>query len=446
MQVTETTTEGLKRAYKVVVPATDIGSRIESRLSEVGQKARIPGFRPGKIPMKILRQRFGHSVTAEVLEGAVRDSSTEVLQDRGLRPALQPKIEITAFDEGKDLEYDMNVEVLPDVEPMDLSTLEVERVKPLVSDDDVHRSLERLAAAQRRTKTLEEKRPAAKGDIVVIDFVGRVDSHPFDGGSAEGFHLELGSGSFIPGFEEQLLGSAAGDKVNVTVTFPDNYQKEELSGKLAEFECAIKEIRVSDPMGVDDELAKAVGMDDLAALHVAMREQVSRELAQVARSRLKRQLLDKLEAAHGFDVPAGMVDSEFDTIWKQVEEARKQGRLDPDDEGKDEEELKDTYRKIATRRVRLGLILSEVGQRNSLSVTQEEINRAIMEEARRHPGQEQKVVDFFRSNQQALAGLQAPIFEDKVIDFIAEMAKVTEREATSEEIAKMQEEETTAPS
>lgn len=441
MEVTETTTEGLKRGYKIVVGATEIGSRIETKLSEVGAKARIPGFRPGKIPMKILKQRFGSSVTAEVLEGAVRESSTEVLQERGLRPALQPKIEITAFDEGKDLEYDMNVEILPDVEPMDLTTLEVERIKPKVSDGDVQDALERLAQAQRRTKPLEEQRPTATGDVVVVDFVGRVDGTAFEGGSAEDFHLELGSGNFIPGFEDQLTGQSAGETVTVNVTFPEDYQKEDLAGKPAAFECKIKEIRVADPMDVGDELAEAVGMEDLAGLQQAMRDQVSRELEQIVRGRLKRQILDKLENGHEFDVPPGMVDSEFETIWKQVEEARTQDRLDDDDKNKSEDELKEAYRKIATRRVRLGLVLSEVGQRNSLSVTQEEINRAIMEEARRHPGQEQKVVDFFRSNQQALAGLQAPIFEDKVIDFIAEMAKVTEREADSEEIKKLHEEE-----
>ena len=441
MEVTETNTDGLKRGYKIVVAASDIGARIETRLTEVGQKARIPGFRPGKIPMKILKQRFGHSVTAEVLEGAVRDTSTEVLQGRGLRPALQPKIEITAFNEGKDLEYDMDVEVLPEVEPVDLATLEVERIKPKVSDGDVQKALEKLAVAQRRTKPLEESRPAAKGDVVVLNFDGRIEGETFDGGSADDFHLELGSGSFIPGFEDEIMGVSGGDKVQVSVTFPEDYPKSELAGKPAVFECAIKEIRVPDPMEVGDELAKAVGMDDLTALNGVMREQVSRELGQVVRNRLKRQLLDKLDGAHKFDVPVGMVDAEFETIWKQVEEARSHGHLDSDDEGKSEDELREAYRKIATRRVRLGLILSELGQRNSLSVTQEEINRAIMEEARRHPGQEQKVVDFFRSNQQALAGLQAPIFEDKVIDFIAEMAKVTEREATSEEIQKLQEEE-----
>ncbi len=444
MQVTEETSEGLKRGYKIVVAASDIGSRIENRLTEVGAKARLPGFRPGKIPMKVLKQRFGQSVTAEVLEGAVRDSSTEVLQDRGLRPAQQPKIEITAFDEGKDLEYDMNVEILPDVEPMDLSTLEVERIKPTVSDADVQEALERLAASQRRTKPVEGERAAVNGDVVVLDFIGRIDGETFEGGTAEDFHLELGSGTFLPGFEDQLTGAVAGGSVEVKVAFPEDYPKEELAGKPAVFDCGIKEIRVPDPMGVDDELAKAVGMDDIAALKDAMREQVGRELGQVARNRLKRQLLDKLEAEHSFEVPPGMVDSEFETIWKQVEEAREQDRLDPDDKGKSEDDLREAYRKIAMRRVRLGLILSEVGQRNNLSVTQDEINQAIMQEARRHPGQEQKVVDFFRTNQQALAGLQAPIFEDKVIDFIAEMANVTEREASSGEIRKLQQEEAAA--
>ncbi len=434
MQVTEKTNEGLKRDYKIVVAAADINSKVQTKLSEVGQKARIPGFRPGKIPMTILKQRFGSSVMAEVLEGTVRDSSSKVLEERGLRPAGQPKIEITAFDDGKDLEYDMSVELLPEIDLMDLSKLELARLKADVTDADLEQALERLAAAHKPSEPVTKKRAAKSGDIAVIDFEGQVDGETFDGGAATDFHLELGSGNLIPGFEDQVSGHEVGDKFDVNVTFPDDYNVEKLRSKDAVFACEMKELREPAEAKVDDDLAKAAGLEGLAALKDAVREQMSREYGQASRSKIKRQLLDKLEEAHAFEAPESMVEAEFESIWKQIEEAKEKGQLDADDAAKDDDALKTQYREIALRRVRLGLILSAIGDGNSITVSQEELNRALMEEARKYPGQEQEVIEFFRSNPQARASLQAPVFEDKVVDFIVEMAQVDERDVSAEEL------------
>lgn len=441
MQVTEKSNEGLKRDYQIVVAAADIDSKVQERLSEVGQQARIPGFRPGKIPMTILKQRFGSSVTAEVLEGTVRDTSAKLLEERGLRPAGQPKIEITSFDDGKDLEYDMSVELLPDITLMDLSKLELVRLKAEVTDKDLDEALGRLATAHKVYEPVAKKRAAKSGELAVIDFEGRLDGETFDGGTAADFELELGSNSLIPGFEDQVIGQKAGDKFDVNVTFPEDYNVEKLAGKDVVFACEFKELRERIETKVDDELAKAAGLEGLDALKDAVREQMGREYGQASRGKLKRDLLDRLEAAHEFEAPESMLDAEFDSIWAQIEEAKKKDQLDPEDAAKDEEELKTQYREIAGRRVRLGLILSAVGEGNDITVSQEELNRAMMEEARKYPGEEQKVIDFFRSNPQARASLQAPVFEDKVVDFIVEMAQVSETEVTSEDLLKPIDEE-----
>ncbi len=441
MQVTEKSNEGLKRGYQIVVAAADIDSKVQTRLSEVGQKARIPGFRPGKIPMAILKQRFGSSVMAEVLEGTVRDSSAKLLEERGLRPAGQPKIEITSFDDGKDLEYDLSVELLPDITVMDLSSLKLERLKAEVTDADLEKALGRLASAHKAYEPVANERAAKSGELAVIDFEGRLNGEAFDGGAATDFELELGSNSLIPGFEEQVIGHKAGDKFDVNVTFPEDYTVKKLASKDVVFSCEFKELRERVETKVDDDLAKAAGLEGLDALKNAVREQMSREYAQTSRGKLKRDLLDKLEAGHELEAPEGMLEAEFESIWAQIEEAKKKGQLDAEDAAKDEDELKAQYRKIAGRRVRLGLVLSAIGEANDISVSQEELNRAMMEEARKYPGEEQKVIDFFRSNPQARAGLQAPVFEDKVVDFIVEMAQVSDTEVTAEILLKPMDEE-----
>jgi trigger factor len=442
MQITETSTEGLKHEFKVTVGADDIAQRVESRLKELGRQVRLPGFRPGKVPITVLRQRYGTSVMGEVLERAVNDSSSEAMREHKLRPALQPKVEIVSFNEGKDLEYKLAVEVLPEVAPMNFAELKLERLRPDVPDAEVDSALERIARQQRKDAVAD--RPAEKGDIVVIDFTGRVDGTEFPGGSAKSQRLELGGGQFIPGFEDQLVGAKSGDKRDVAVTFPADYGASELAGKNAVFETEVKEVRAITPQPIDESLAEAVGMENLAGLRDAVRQQIEREYSGIARQRLKRQLLDRLAERHHFPVPQGMVDIELNVIWKQYEAERErlkqQGNADPD-AAKTETELKSEYRDIAERRVRLGLLLSEVGRSNNIQVAQEEINRALAEEARRLPGREREVIEFYRNQPGALDQLRAPLFENKVIDYILEIADVTDRSVPISELLKDDEEE-----
>jgi trigger factor len=434
MQVTETNAEGLKHDFKVVILAADIAEKVDTRLVDVGKDMRLPGFRPGKVPMKILKQRFGGSVLGEVLDQTIRETSASLLGERGLRPAGQPKIEITSFDEGKDLEFDLSVEVLPEIEVMDLGSIELERLKVETSADEIDAALQRLAEQRKTSEPITGKRMSKSGDVVVIDFVGSIDGVPFDGGAANDYPLELGSNSFIPGFEEQLTGSKAGESKDVEVSFPEDYGSADLAGKKAVFACTVKEIREQSVPEINEEFATGLGFDDLAALKTTIGEQIGGEYAQVARDAMKRKLLDILADAHDFVVPSGMVDGEFDGIWKQVEQARENDQLDEDDKARSEDELREQYRNIAQRRVRLGLLLSDIGEKNGLTVTQEEVNRAIMQQARQMPGQEQQVIEFFRDNPDAQQNLQAPIFEDKVVDFIVEMAKVNERTVTVDEL------------
>lgn len=437
MEITETNTEGLRREFKVVIAATDIEKRMTSRLNEIGRTVRLPGFRPGKVPMKVLKKRYGPAVMSEVLERAVNDTSNEALRSRNLRPALQPKVEIVAFNEGTDLEYKLAVEVLPEIEPMDFGGLELERLRPEVPEADVRAALERIARQQRKSEAVE--RAADKGDAVVIDFKGTVDDKEFPGGSAEGYTLELGSGSFIPGFEDQVVGAKTGESRTVKVTFPGDYGAAELAGKDASFEVKVKEVRGFNEQPIDDSLAKAVGMETLDELRAAVTEQIERDYEDIARQRLKRTLLDKLSERHEFPVPLGMVDIEFDAIWRQFEQERERqkasGEPDPD-EPIDENEIKSEYRAIAERRVRLGLLLAEVGRRHNISVTPDEINRALTEQARRFPGQERRVIEYYRHHPEAIDQIRAPMFEDKVIDFILEQAKLNERRVPVSELLK----------
>ncbi len=442
MQITETSTEGLKHEFKVTVGADDIKQRVETRLQEIGRQVKLPGFRPGKVPLAVLRQRYGSSVMGEVLERAVNDGSNEALREHKLRPALQPKVEIVSFNEGKDLEYKLAVEVLPDVAPMNFAELTLERLRPEVPDAEVDSALERIARQQRKDAPAE--RPATTGDIAVIDFTGSIDGEEFAGGSAKGHRLELGAGQFIPGFEDQLIGARPGEQRTVAVTFPADYGASELAGKNASFAVEVKEVREIAPQPIDESLAEAVGMENLQALRDAVRQQIERDYDGIARQRLKRQLLDRLAERHAFAVPQGMIDIEFDVIWKQFEAEReraKQRGVAEADEGKSNDEIKAEYRAIAERRVRLGLLLSEVGRNNNIQVTQDEINRAVAEEARRFPGHERQVVEYYRNQPGAVDNLRAPIFENKVIDYILEIADVTDRHVPIADLLKEEEEE-----
>ncbi len=434
MQVTEINAEGLKHQFKVVVPAAQLETRMQDKLAEIARNVAMPGFRPGKVPMNIVRKKYGGAVMGEILENAVNDGAGKAITDGSLRPAMQPKIEITKYEEGSDLEFTVAVEVLPEIKTMDFGTINLVRDKAVVPDAEVDDALAKIAE---RNETSEPvKRAAKSGDVLVIDFVGKLDGVAFPGGTAEGYSLKLGSNTFIPGFEDQLVGKKADTDAEVNVTFPEGYGNEALAGKPAVFEVKVKEVRAPKAAAVDDELAKSVGLESLDALKTAIRDEIARELDGVSRMKLKRALLDALSAGHDFPVPPGMLDGEFEAIWKQVEADKEAGRQDAADAGKSEDELKAEYRTLAERRVRLGLLLAEVGRANEINVTQEDLNRGIMMEARRYPGQEHLVLQYYQKNQEALESLRAPLYEEKVVDFILELAKITDKEVSVEDLRK----------
>ncbi len=439
MQVTETKNEGLKREYKIVIPASDIEEGITSKLKEVGQTIRLPGFRPGKAPLNILRKRFGASVAADVVQEKVSETSGAMATERGLRPALPPEYDVTAYEDGQDLEYTISLEVIPDIEPMDFATLKLERWVADVAEKEVEEVLERMASAYKSTEAITEDRPAKTGDVLKIGFVGKVDGEAFPGGTAEDYALELGSGSFIPGFEDQLVGAKAPSKVDVKVTFPEDYGAADLAGKDAIFEVDVKEIQESKDAAIDDELAKRAGKENLEDLKKELKDAHGEQYKAASRMRLKRKLLDDLADAHDFAVPEGMVEREFEMIWSQFQQQKEAGSLTGDDQEiaeKSEDEQKAEFREIAERRVRLGLLLAEVGRTNNIDVTPEDLNRAMAEEAKNYPGQEEMVMQYFRGNPQMMEQLRAPVYEDKVIDFILELADVTDKTVSAEELMK----------
>jgi len=448
MQVTETKTEGLLHEFVIAVEAAEIEKNVTGRLTELSKTVRVPGFRPGKAPVSLLRQQYGPSVMGEVLERTVNETSQKAIQERDLRPALQPKIEITKFEDGSDLEYTLVVETLPVIEPMDFSKISLERLSVKADEKEIDNTLERIASAHKTSEPVKTKRKAKSGDVLIIDFLGKVDGVEFAGGKADAYSLELGSGSFIPGFEDQLIGASVGDHVDVKVSFPAEYGAEDLAGKDAEFSVDVKELHQSTPAAIDDDLAKKLGVDDLKTLKANIREEHEREFKDMSRQRVKRELLDVLAEGHTFEVPGGLVDAEFDAIWAQFEEhrqkAKEQGQDADAEEDKSDDELKVEYRDIAERRVRLGLLLAEIGQANNLQVNQEDVNRAMMAEARRYPGEEQQVLDYFRNNPEAMQSLSAPIMEEKVVDFILEIAKVSDKDASIDDLLKLPEEESGA--
>ena len=434
MQVTQINADGLKREYRISVPAADIEGKMVARLNEVGREVRVPGFRAGKVPLAILRKRFGDAVKGEILQSAIEDATTSTIQDEGIRPAMQPAIDDLKFEDGEDLEYTLNLELMPEIEPVDFAALELERVVVEAEEEKVDEALGRLAEQHRHFSPAEEGAEAKDGDEVAIDFVGSVDGEPFEGGAAEGFVLRLGSGQFVPGFEEQLLGVKAGEEKTVAIDFPEDYPNDELKGKAASFAVTVKELRSPDETLVDDELAKHVGFDDLDSLKATIRGEIEGQYQRIARDRLKRSLLDKLAESYSFELPPGMVEQEFETIWSQIEEAREKDNLDEEDKALSEDELRGRYRGIAERRVQLALLLSEVGRTNNIRVTEDEMTRAVAEQARMFPDRQAEIFEFYRNNPEAMQSLQAPIFEDKVVDFIVEMAQVTDRTVGIDEL------------
>ena len=432
MQVKQLKEDGLNHELEITIKADEIAQRVDERLNEVSKTVKMPGFRPGKVPLQLMKQKYGQSVMGEVLESAVNESSVKAMSDKKITPAMQPKIEVKSFEEGKDLIYTMAIEVLPKIEVQDFKGLKL--TKPVTKADDktIDEALGRIASARKTTKPIEGKRASKEGDTVVMDFRGRTadDNVEQPGMAAEGHHLELGSGQFIPGFEDQLLKKKAGEEVEVKVQFPENYQAAELAGRDAIFDVTIHEIRESTEAEINDEFAKSLGLDDVAALRKAVEDQSNQEFDAQSRLKLKKELLDALDETHQFDVPGGLKEMELKNITQQV-------LMDNQQRGVTEElsdDEKADLEIIADRRVRLGLVLSEIGKENNIQVADAELQKAVINEAQKYPGQEKEVFDYFAKNREALESLRTPLYEDKVVDFILELAKITEKEVTTEEL------------
>ncbi|MCB1517544.1 MAG: trigger factor [Hyphomicrobiaceae bacterium] len=447
MQVTETLNEGLKRKLDMVIPAADLNSRLDAKLNDLKSKANIKGFRPGKVPMAHLKKVYGRSAMSEAMQDAINASIQTALTERAEKAATQPSIElpedqakINAILDGKeDLTLGVTYEILPTFELMDFKKVKIEKPVSEAEEEEVERELKRLFAERREYEDKDGK--AKNGDRVGLSFVGRIDGETFEGGSAEHAHLVLGSGQFVPGFEEQVVGLKKGDKKDVAITFPEDYVNSELAGKEAVFETEIIHVQGPKDKGeMDDEFAKSLGLDDLEALRTAIRDQIQASLNNLTQQRVKRLVLDALDEGHNFDLPSQLVDAEFEQIWKQVMHEIEHHGKTFESEGTTEEEARETYRKIAERRVRLGLVVAEIGNVNKIDVTQEEHQQALIAEVQRFPGQEQQVYDYYRENPEALASLRAPVFENKVIDFVTELAKVTDKKVTRNELIRAVEE------
>jgi trigger factor len=441
MQVKEIKSEGLKHELEVIVPANDIEKHVETRLLEVGKTVKIQGFRPGKVPMDILKKRYGRAVLGEVLESAVNDATKQVIEDKKYKPAMQPKIEVQEFDEGKDLKYKMELEVLPEFKVMDVKGMKLEKLIAKVDDKQIDEALERITAQHKGSKKIKGDRASKKGDILIIDFKGRTkdDGVEHEGMEAKGSKLELGSGQFIPGFEEQLEGKKTGDKVEVNVTFPKEYGANNLAGREAIFDVVVNEIHEATDAVVNDEFAKELGFDDEKALRGAVENQLSRDYETHTNMKLKRQILDILDENHSFDLPESMQKAEYEGIVQQIEMERKQDPSNTEGELTDDE--KEELEAIAERRVRLGLVIADLGQANGITVADQELQGAVIGEAQKYPGQEKMVFEYYQKNPQALEGLRAPLFEEKVVELIIEGADVTEKSVTIEELTKEDEEE-----
>jgi trigger factor len=443
MEVKELKKTDLSIELEVHVTAAEIDKVVDERLVEVGQNVKIAGFRPGKVPMNILKQKYGKSVLGEVLEKVVNDNTAKIITDKALRPALQPKIEVTEFDEGKDLKFTMTIELLPEIKVMDLKSVKLEKPVAKVDKKAVDETLEKIASGNRDTEEVTEKRATKKGDIIVMDFHGRTakDNKAHEGMHAHDAQLELGSGQFIPGFEDQLIGKSVGDKAEVKVTFPAEYHAAELAGQDAIFDVEVKGIRQVKPTQIDDDFAKKLGLDSEKALRDIVEKQMQSEYDNFSRQKVKRSLLDTLDESHDFPLPAGMVDLEYESILQQIRIERQADIAKEGGELKLDKEEEEELRAIAERRVRLGLVLSEIGRTNNITITDAEMQRAVIAEAQKYPGQEREVFEYYRTNRNALDALRAPVYEDKVVDFILELATVSDKEISVDDLTKVDEDE-----
>jgi len=444
MQVTETLSEGLKREFKVVVPAAELDAKVNERLDDLKGRVRINGFRPGKVPVAHLKRMYGRSAMAEVIEATVRDANTQIVSERGYKLAADPKVTLptdeSAIEQliaGKsDLNYTMALEIVPPIALGDFKSIKLTKLVADVADSEVEEGITRIADQNKPYSVREKGEKAAKDDRVTISFVGTIDGTPFEGGSGDDAVVLIGSNTFIPGFEDQLVGITTGDTRTLKVTFPAHYMKQDLAGKNAEFVVTAKSIETPGKVTVDDEFAKSLGLESIAKLRDAVKDRITREHAAMSRQKIKRALLDELDKMHKFEPPPTLVEEEFDRVWKSVlSELETEGKTFAD-EGTTEEKAKAEYRAIAERRVRLGLLLAEIGEKNNITVTEDELNRAVVERARQFAGQEQRVWDYYRQNPQAVAALRAPIFEEKAVDFLLELATVSDKKVAREELYK----------
>ncbi|MEI7710806.1 MAG: trigger factor [Rhodospirillales bacterium] len=449
MQVTETLSDGLKRAYAIVVPAADIEGRRMARLTSLGKQLRLPGFRPGKVPMPVIKQRYGVAVSAEIADDSVNEATRKVVEDNGLRPAMQPKVEGVDVEAAKaspavDLAFTIELELLPEIAMPDFASVNLTRLKAEVAAAAVDEAIASMAARARELVELTEEdlaargenAGAAEGDVLTVDFLGKIDDVAFEGGTASDIDVDIGGSGFIPGFAEQLVGAKAGEARTIAVTFPAEYGAPNLAGKAATFDVTVKQHRKGVPGAIDDTLAQKMGLETLEELRTAITERMQAEYDRMARQRVKRLLLDALADMVSFPTPDTMTNQEFDQIWQRLTADKDAGKLDAEDLGKDDDTLRAEYRGIAERRVRLGLLLAEIGRVNGIAVTPDELTRAMRVEAGRYPGQEAQMMEFFQKYPQMTESLRGPIFEEKVVDFVLELVKLTDEVVTPEELAK----------
>jgi trigger factor len=452
MQVTETLSEGLKREFKVVVPAAELDAKVNARLDEIKDRVRINGFRPGKVPLAHLKRLYGRSTMAEVIETTVRDANNQIVSERGYKLAADPKVTLPTEQDAieklmsgeSDLDYTMAVEIVPRIELTDFTAIKLTKLTSEVTDAEVDEAVAHISDQNKPYSQKPEGEKAAKDDRIVISFAGTIDGKPFEGGTGDDSAVLIGSNTFIPGFEDQLIGIGTGETRTLKVTFPVHYPKQELAGKDAEFVVTAKSIETPGTVTIDDNFAKSLGLESLAKLRDSVKDRLAREHVAVSRQKLKRALLDQLDARHKFEPPPSLVEEEFDRVWKTVLSEMETEKKTFADEDTTEDKAKAEYRGIAERRVRLALVLAEIGDKSAITVTEDELSRAVMERARQFTGQEQRVWEYYRRNPQAVAALRSPIFEEKVVDYVLELARVTEKKVDREELYKEDDESTAA--
>lgn len=434
MKFKELESKGLNKKYNVTIAATDFANAIDKKLEEIAKNAKLPGFRAGKAPKSMITQKYRSSILGEVLDDMIRDATNQLMAETKIRPAMTPDIKLEKFEDGKDIDFIVETDILPEITLGDFSKISLTKYVAKVPEEEVEKAVKYMAESRRETVKVEDDREAQKGDIVVIDFVGSIDGNEFEGGKGNAYPLELGSGSFIPGYEDQLVGHKAGETVEVKVTFPKEYHAANLAGKDAVFITTIKELRTKKEAEVNDELAKAMGAKDVADMKAKIEARIADDYDATSRIKLKRDLLDALDKEYKFEVPQKLIDAEYTAIEKQYKDAKAQGRLDEEDKKRNEKDILAEYKEIALRRVKLGLLLSEISSSAKLTLTSEDINKALIAEAKRYPGQEQAVFNYYMKNKNALESLRAPAFEEKIVDHILGLAKITEKEVSVAEL------------